>query len=62
MKKYARLFTLLLAFSVPFGYTSDASAMSRTCSAVERYLENPQNASSSWYSWYFDYYFTYCNG
>ena len=62
VNKNSRLFSLLLAIAIPLSYTAPAAAMSTTCRRVVTYLENSDNITSSWYSWFIDYYVEYCGG
>ncbi len=61
MNKQARLLALLLAFATPLGYAPSANAMSNMCGRVHGYLANSDNVGNWMYSWWLDYYSTYCD-
>lgn len=58
MNKHARLLGLLLAFAVPFCYTTPASAATRICAYAER--EALTDAGTVTYFFWNSYWLTYC--
>jgi hypothetical protein len=62
MNKHARLLALLLALTLPLGFTTSANAAMNNCERALRALETTDAYTNPVYYYWMLYYFNYCGG